>query len=96
MMVIFSQSGHEHELVAKGRRDWAAGFEQGFQVRLGGELETEDGFAAVLPVCVAARQQRGLGYPHAIPVAANLNFGNRNDHRESRLTRRVLGVKGYA
>ena len=49
-------SGGKDELVAEGGRDGAAGFEEGFEVRLGGLLEPEDGFAAILAVGMTARQ----------------------------------------
>ena len=49
-------SGGKDELVAKGRRNGAAGFEEGFEMRLGGLLETEDGLAAVLAMGMTARQ----------------------------------------
>lgn len=88
--------GCKDKLVAEGGWDGAARFHQGFEVRLGGELKTEDGFSALLPVRVAARQQRGLGYPLTILVAANLNFGNRYYHREGRLACHVASVKCYA
>ncbi len=53
--VFAHNSGGEDELVAEGRRDGAAGFEEGFEVRLGGLLEAEDGLTAVLAMRVAAR-----------------------------------------
>lgn len=86
-------SGGEHKLVAEGGRDGAAGFEQGLQVRLGGELKAERGFAPVLPVGVAAGQQRRFRNPHTILVARKLNFGSRDNHRAARLSRRTAGVK---
>jgi len=94
--ILAHRSGGENEFVAKGGRDGAARFQQGFEMRLGGLLKPEDRLAAILSVRVAAGQQRGLGNPHVILVAAHLNFGNGNDHRGSRLSRHAAGVKSHA
>ncbi len=91
--VFARESGGENELVTKGGRNGAAGVEQGLEMRFGRQLEAEDGLAAILSVRVAARQQRGPGNPHAVFVAAHLNFGNGNNHDAATIARRASGVK---
>ena len=86
-------SGGKDELVAKGGGNGAASFEEGFEVRLGGLLETEDGLTAVLAVGMAARQESGLGNPHLVLVAAYLDFRNWNNHCDHRLLCLAAGVK---
>lgn len=49
-------------------------------MRLGGLLESQNGFASVTAVRVTAGQQTGLRDPHAVLIAARLNFGDWNDH----------------
>src|ERR1041384_4838529 len=87
-----SSSG-ENELVAESWRDGASGFEQSFQMRFGGLLKTERGFAAVASVRVTAGQQRRLGNPHAVFVLTELHFRERNNHGAATITRRPTVVK---
>ena len=47
----------------------------------GGLLKAKQRFAPVAAVCMAARQEIGLGNPNAIFVLSELHFGERNDHR---------------
>ena len=62
-------------------------------MRLGGLLETEDGFAAVAPMRVATRQQGALGNPHAVLVPTQLNLRKRNNHDTATVAFRRGGVK---
>ena len=94
--VFAHRSGGEDELVAKGGRDGAARFQQGFKMQLGGLLKAENGLAAILSVRVAARQQSGLGNPHRILVATHLNLGNGNDHRGDSVACGATDVKAHA
>ena len=64
--VLAHESGREDEFVAKRRRNRATGFQQSLQVRLGGLLKAEQGFASVASVSVAAGQQGGFGDPHTV------------------------------
>ena len=64
--VFAHESGREDEFVAKRRRNRATGFQQSLQVRLGGLLKAEQGFASVASVSVAAGQQGGFGDPHTV------------------------------
>lgn len=73
-------SGREHELVAEGRRDRAAGFQQRFQMGLRGLLKAEQRLAPVATVRVAAGQEGGLGDPHAILIPSKLHLAERNNH----------------
>jgi hypothetical protein len=91
--VFAHRSGGENEFVAKGGRDGASGFEQGFQVRLGGLLESKGGLATVAPVRVAAGQQGGFGNPDAVFILTELHFRERNNHNGHKVTRFVLDVK---
>lgn len=43
-------SGGEHEFVAKGGRNGASRFQQGFKMHLGGLLKSENGLTAILAV----------------------------------------------
>jgi hypothetical protein len=72
--IFAHESSGEDELVTKCGGNWASGFEQRFQVRLGGLLKTESGFAAITSMRVTARQHRRLGDPHAILILAKLDF----------------------
>ena len=83
---IYSRSGSQNEFVAEGGRDGAAGFQQGFKMRLGDFLETQRGFAAVATVRVATRQPQGLGNPDAIFVLTKLHFGEWNNRNGSSIT----------
>ena len=87
------RSGGENELVAEGGGDGASGFEQRFQMGLGGLLKAERGFAPVAPVRVATGQQRRSGDPHAVFILTKLNFREWNDHSGRIVTRRASGVK---
>ena len=64
--VFAHESGREDEFVAKRRRNRATGFQQSLQMRLGGLLKAEQGFASVASVSVAAGQQGGFGDPHTV------------------------------
>ena len=64
--VLAHESGREDEFVAKRRRDRAAGFQQSFQMRLGGLLKAEQGFASVASMSVAAGQEGRFGDPHTV------------------------------
>jgi len=91
--VFAHRSGSDDELVAKGWGNGPARFQQGLQMGLGGLLKPEDGLPPVLPVGVTARHQVGLGNPHVILVAADLNFGNGNNQLSRRVTQCSPGVK---
>ena len=86
-------SGSEHKFIAEGNGDGASGFEQCFEMGLGGLLEAARGFAPVAPVCVVARQERGFGNPHTVLIPAELYLRDRNDHGVVRITRCASGVK---
>ncbi len=86
-------SGGEDELVAKGRWDRPARFQERFQVDLGSLLKTQCGLAAVAPVCVAARQEVGFRNPHAVFILTELHFRKRNDHSGTTVARPAAGVK---
>jgi|ERR1017187_1353582 hypothetical protein len=87
------RSGGENKFVAEGGRDGATGFELGFQMRLGGLLESKGGLATVAPVRVAAGQQSGFGNPHAIFILPELHFREWNDHNGHKVTCSALDVK---
>ena len=91
--VFAHRSGGEDEFVAEGGRDGTSGFEQGFQMRLGGLLESKGGLATVAPVRVAAGQQGGFGNPDAVFILTELHFREWNDHNGHKLTRFALDVK---
>jgi len=86
-------SGGENELVAKGGRDGASGFEQRFQMNLGGLLKAERGFAAVASMRVAAGKQGRFGNPNAVFVPSQLHFREWNDHSGRIVARCAAGVK---
>ena len=64
--VLAHESGREDEFVAERRRDRATGFQESFQMRLGGLLKAEQGFASVASMSVAAGQEAGFGDPHTV------------------------------
>jgi hypothetical protein len=64
--VLAHELGREDELVAERRRDRAAGFQQSFQMRLGGLLKAEQCFASVASMSVAAGQEGRFGDPHTV------------------------------
>ena len=64
--VFTHESGREDEFVAERRRDRATGFQESFQMRLGGLLKAEQGFASVASVSMAAGQEAGFGDPHTV------------------------------
>ena len=68
--VFAHESGREDEFVAKPRRNRPAGFQQSFQMCLGGLLKAEQGFASVASVSVAAGQEGGFGDPHTVLILA--------------------------
>jgi len=92
--VFAHRSCSENELVAESRGNGASRFEQGFQMRLGGLLETKGGFAPVAPLRMTTWQQRRFGDPHAVFILANLHFRERNNHSAYRLTCPIPDVKG--
>ena len=55
--VFTHRSCGEHEFVAEGGRDGAAGLQECLQMGLGRFLKPKNGFATVTSMCVAARQQ---------------------------------------
>jgi len=89
-------SSSEDEFVAEGGGNGASGFEQGFEMGLGGLLKTERGFTPVATMRVAARQEAGFGDPHAILIAAELNFREWDNHTCVTLPCPAVAVKpGY-
>src|SRR6266478_449552 len=64
--VFAHESGREDEFVAERRRDRAAGFQESFQMRVGGLWKAEQGFAAVASVSVAAGQEARFGDRHTV------------------------------
>lgn len=91
--IFAHRSGGEDEFVAEGGRDGASGFEQRFQMGLGGLLKSQGGLAAVAPVRVAAGQQGGFGNPHAVFVLTKLHFREWNDHNGNKVTCFASDVK---
>ena len=92
--IFAHRSGGKNKFVAEGGRDGTSGFEQGFQVRLGGLLESKGGLATVAPVRVAAGQQGGFGNPDSIFILTELHFRKWNDHNGHKVTCFALDVKG--
>jgi hypothetical protein len=86
-------SGGENKFVAEGSRDGASGFEQRFQMDLGGLLKAERSFAPVASVRVAAGEQRRFGNPHAVFILTELHFREWNDHSSVTIARRASVVK---
>jgi len=86
-------SSGENKLIAESGGDGAAGFKQRFQVRFGGLLKTEGGFAPVAPVCVTTGQQQRFGNPHAVFIPTNLHFRERNNHGGDKVTCSAFDVK---
>jgi len=91
--VFAHRSGGEDEFVAEGGRDGTSGFEQGFQMRLGGLLKSKSGLATVAPVRVAAGQQGGFGNPDAVFILTELHFREWNDHNGHKVTSSASDVK---
>ena len=91
--ILAHGSGGEDELVAECRWNGAPGFQQRFEMGLGGLLEPEQRFAPVVSMRVTARQQAGFGNPHAVFVLTEPHFRKRNNHRAETVTRSVSGVK---
>ena len=91
--IFAHKSGSENEFVAEGHRNWAASFEQCFQMDFGGLLKAEGGFATVASVGVATGQGRRFGNPHAVLILTDLHFRERNDHGAAIITRGAPGVK---
>jgi hypothetical protein len=91
--IFAHRSGGENKFVAEGGRDGASGFEQCFQMRLGGLLESKSGLATVAPVRVTPRQQCGFGNPHAIFILTELHFREWNDHNGLKVTFSASDVK---
>jgi hypothetical protein len=78
--VLAHESGREDEFVAERRRDRSAGFQQSFQMRLGGLLKPEQGLASVAPVSVAAGQEARFGDPHTVFILPDLHLLQWNNH----------------
>ena len=91
--IFAHRSGGENKFVAEGSRDGASGFEQSFQMRLGGLLESQVGLATVAPVRMATGQQSGFRNPHAVFILTELHFRKWNDHNGHNLTRFASDVK---
>ena len=91
--IFAHRSGSENEFIAEGHGNRAAGFEERFQMNLGGLLKAERGFAPVAPVCVTAGEQVGFGNPHAVFIPPDLHFREWNDHSAATIARRASGVK---
>jgi hypothetical protein len=72
--IFAHRSRGEHKFVPERGRYGAPGFQQCFQMRFGGLLKTECGFATVASVSVTPRQQRRLGNPYAVGIPAQLHF----------------------
>ena len=79
-------SSGENELVAESGWNRASGFKQRFQMRFGGLLKTQGGFAPVAPLCVTTGQQQRFGDPHAVFILTKLHFRERNNHNGCKLT----------
>lgn len=91
--IFAHRSGGENKFVAESGRDGTSGFEQSFQMRLGGLLKSQSGLATVAPVRVATGQQGGFGNPHAVFILSELHFREWNNHNGHKLTRFALDVK---
>jgi hypothetical protein len=87
-------SGNQNEFLAESGRDRASGFEQRFQMRLGGLLKAQGCFTAVASMGVAARQERRSGDPHAVFILSKLHLRKRNNHDGETLAALGLSVKG--
>ena len=81
--VFAHESGREDEFVAERRRNRAAGFQESFQMRLGGLLKAEQGFASVPSVSVAAGQEARFGDPHTVFILPQLHLLKWNNHPAS-------------
>jgi hypothetical protein len=91
--IFTHRSGGENKFIAKGFGNGASGFKQRFEMRLGGLLKAEGGFAPVVAVRVAAGQQRRFGNPHAVFVLSELNFREWNNHNGSKIAYLAPDVK---
>lgn len=91
--VFAHDSGGEDKFIAEGGGNGTSGFEQCFEMGLGGQLKAERGFVPVAPVRVTAGQQIGFGDPHAVIVLPESHFRERNDHGAVTIARRASGVK---
>ena len=89
--VFAHESGREDEFVAERRRDPATGFQQSFQVRLGGLLKAEQGFASVASVSVAAGKRLDLAIHTPSSSCRTRTFLSGTIIRQM-LTRRAAGV----
>ena len=74
MKDTFPRSGGENKFITEGFWNRASGFKQRFEMRLGGLLKTQSGFAPVASVRVTAGQQRRFGNPHAVFILPELHF----------------------
>jgi len=79
-VVLAHRSSRENKFIAEGWRNWAASFEQCFQVSFGCLLKAEDRLAPVSSMRVTPGQKAGFGNPHPVFIAARLNLGNRDYH----------------
>ncbi len=93
--IFAHRSGGENKFVAESGRDGAAGFEQCFQMCLGGLLKSKGGLATVAPVRVAAGQQSGFGNPDAVFILSELHFRKWNDHSDHKVPCFALDVKEH-
>ena len=92
--VFAHRSGGEDKLIAEGRGNGAAGFQEGFEMDFSGLLKAEKRLAAVASMRMAAGKEAGFGNPHAVCIQAKLDFRDRNNHGVVTLTRSVSEVKG--
>ena len=80
MRDTFPRSGHEYELIAKGRWDRTPRLQKRLQMRFSCLLETQDGLTPISTMGVAAWKEIRLGDPDSVFVLAQLNFGNGHYH----------------
>ena len=59
----------------------------------GGFLKTQQRFATVLAVRMAAGEESGLGDPYAVFILTELHFRERNNHDGHKLTCSLPDVK---
>ena len=83
----------ENKFIAESGWNGASGFEQRFQMRLGGLLKTKGGFAPVASLCMTTGQQQRFGNPHAVFILTKLHFRERNNHGGRKLTCSMPDVK---
>jgi len=91
--VLAHASSRKDELVAEGRRNRAAGFQQRFQMGLRGLLKTKERLTPVATVRVAAGQEGGAGDPDAIFIPSKLHLAEWNNHGGQTLPCHAADVK---